>query len=94
MADTRVDPNPPHACPGGCGESVPHNKLACRSCWWHLPEDMRGAITNARGGNRLAAVGEGARWLREHLVDGRFPDQGMPGHLTITIDESWRPRNG
>lgn len=53
---------------------------------------MREAITNARGGNRLAAVGEGARWLREHLVDGRFPDQGVPGHLTISIDESWRPR--
>lgn len=94
MADTRTNPNPPHDCPGGCGSKVPHAKLACFECWWLLPEEMRKAITDARGHERLVEVGKAARWYREHVAGGRLVDAPEQPHLTITLDESWRPGRG
>lgn len=83
---TRTD-EPPHECPGGCGRDVPHRLLACRDCWWLLPEEMRTQIRQARGRRRLQLVGEAVAWYRDHVVDA--PEKKP---MTITIDESWRPR--
>lgn len=91
MSDTRMHGQPPHDCPGGCGAEVPHNKLACLDCWWLLPVELRKSVTNARGGNRLAAVGEAAKWLRENVAEGQLVDQ-KPSTWTLADRFGGRPR--
>lgn len=36
-----------HGCPGDCGRQVPRHQLACRDCWWRLPEPLRHRVTAA-----------------------------------------------
>lgn len=55
--------HPPHNCPGGCGDQVPHHLLACRSCWWLLPAPLRHAFRRP-GANRLQAAAEALAWYR------------------------------
>lgn len=38
---------PMHDCPGGCGLSVPLDKLACPTCWYQLPDAQRREINAA-----------------------------------------------
>jgi hypothetical protein len=64
--------HPPHDCPGGCGQSVPHRLLACGRCWHLLPAEQRKAITQARGAERLRLVGEAVGWYRENVRDGQL----------------------
>jgi hypothetical protein len=71
---------------------VPHNKLACRDCWWLLPTDMRKAITDARGGRRLQLVGEAVGWYRQHVHGGQLVQQHGAPEITYSINENWRPR--
>ena len=82
MADTKVPSSPPHDCPGGCGREVPHRKLSCPDCWWLLPVELRKAVTH--GTNRLTAVGEAARWLRENVAEVQAASTPAPT-LRITI---------
>jgi hypothetical protein len=63
----------PHPCPGGCGTDVEHSKLACRSCWWLLPKDLRNRITRNHRRNRTEhahAVAEAVTWYAENVRDG------------------------
>lgn len=30
-----------HACPGGCGQQIAPDRLACRADWWRLPANLR-----------------------------------------------------
>lgn len=30
-----------HPCPGGCGAAVPSDLLACKACWYRLPQPYR-----------------------------------------------------
>lgn len=32
---------PSHECPGGCGARVIGQRLACSSCWFRLPREVR-----------------------------------------------------
>lgn len=61
--------NPPHKCPGGCGVSVPHNRLACQPCWWLLPEPLRQRV-NRRDPDHLTAVSEALVWYRANVRGG------------------------
>lgn len=36
-----------HACPGDCGAKVPRHQLACKPCWFRLPQELRNAVTAA-----------------------------------------------
>jgi hypothetical protein len=62
----------PHPCPGGCGRSIPHHRLACRADWYRLPRELRLAITSAYGGPNeppnpahRAAVADAVMWYRK-----------------------------
>jgi hypothetical protein len=57
---------PQHDCPGRCGVQVEHRLLACPSCWYRLPVDMRRAVTMSRDMERLRAVSRALRWYREN----------------------------
>jgi hypothetical protein len=60
---------PTHDCPGGCGLPVPQRQLACRSCWYRLPADLRRAITSNwkrdLDAHRLNLV-DAVQWYREN----------------------------
>ncbi len=63
-----------HPCPG-CGRpGIRYHQLACSTCWYALPEELRVKINRAW---RLGAVGrtahvraleEAMTWFREHPV--------------------------
>lgn len=36
-----------HDCPGGCGQQVEQQLLACKQCWFRLPRNLRGRLTRA-----------------------------------------------
>lgn len=36
-----------HECPGGCGVRVGHDHLACRDCWYRLPQEIRQRVSNS-----------------------------------------------
>lgn len=66
-----------HGCPG-CGALVRRTVLACRPCWFWLPQELRDAVNAAwrrRKANpkdpgavraHLAAVGAASRRLRDN----------------------------
>lgn len=45
-----------HTCPGRCGTQVPHHHLACRPCWFRLPQPMRDTIKSTSGYRRSKAA--------------------------------------
>lgn len=59
-----------HECPGGCGESVPQHRLACRRCWFRLPGVLRRPLVAAwQDGNRSRhreLLVEAVDWYRDH----------------------------
>lgn len=68
-----VGPTPParwtrRKCPGGCGRDVGASKLACRDCWYEVPEPLRRAVTTARPRTPAAvdAVRAVFRWFIEN----------------------------
>lgn len=64
---------PPHSCPGGCGEEVLYQRLACTSCWWLLPKPLRQNITRNYRRDRLAhahAVADALTWYADNVADG------------------------
>lgn len=70
-------PNPPpHPCPGGCGATIPEHHVACESCFYLLPTQLRLEITNGDRNTKLAARIRGGQWLREHVVAGVPIDGG------------------
>lgn len=68
---------------------MPHHKVACFQCWGLLPAPLRVAVTRSRGGNRLAAVGDAARWLRENVAEGVRINQPK---FRITFADGGAPR--
>ncbi|WP_154697085.1 hypothetical protein [Lentzea guizhouensis] len=64
-----------HSCPGDCGQQVPRQHLACRSCWYLLPQELREELTRLYGRDRIAhlgAVGDCLIWFRENVKDGEL----------------------
>jgi hypothetical protein len=61
-----------HDCPGGCGTPVARARLACRRCWYRLPEPMRDAVNTAyHSGDRLGhrrAVAAASTWYRDNPI--------------------------
>lgn len=55
-----------HPCPGGCGASIVRRHLACRSCWYLLPEPLRRAVTHPGARSRLVGVSEALSWYRNY----------------------------
>lgn len=63
-----------HACPGGCGRSVPQRLLACRVDWFRLPivyrqriRDTHRRIRATGEGPHLTAVREALAWYRDNM---------------------------
>lgn len=79
-----------HECPGGCGNPVPRAQLACRPCWFRLPDPLRNDIWRAwrlrphdAGVAHQWAVAAALNWYRLHRD---APAQaGNPGG---TVDSS------
>jgi hypothetical protein len=86
--------HPPHDCPGGCGQAVPHRLLACGRCWHLLPAEQRAAITKARGAERLQLVGEAISWYRKNVRDGQLVvDESKPApRITLADRHGYFPR--
>jgi hypothetical protein len=62
-----------HACPGGCGRSVTADKLACRACWFLLPQAMRQEVWRwyrADSTRHRQAVTAALNWYKHHMKDG------------------------
>lgn len=61
-----------HGCPGDCGASVPRHQLACKPCWFRLPQGLRDAINRAYRNRQqkprvhVLALREAMRWYAEH----------------------------
>ncbi len=57
-----------HECPGGCGQWVGADVIACVTDWTRAPVELKKAVWRARKSGdiraRLLAVGAVARWLR------------------------------
>lgn len=68
----------PHTCPGQCGRSVAHSRLACPDCWRRLPEAFQRGVTQAyaslrrnpadasRATAHRLAVTEALAWYRQN----------------------------
>jgi hypothetical protein len=61
-----------HACPGGCGDQITYERLACPTDWSRLPNVLRHDV-NAAWRNRardgvahLLAVRAAMRWYRDN----------------------------
>ena len=65
-----------HGCPGDCGAQVAHHQLACRRCWYRLPQVLREDVTNAyrrRADNpaaHRAALLAASQWYRANPLGG------------------------
>ncbi len=57
--------HPDHDCPGGCGTQVDHSLLACLTCWYLLPLELRRNV-QLGGSGRLQAIATALRWYRQH----------------------------
>jgi hypothetical protein len=62
-----------HTCPGDCGAQVPRRQLACKPCWFRLPQPLRDAV-NGSYRRRLAdptphrrALRAAMFWYRDNL---------------------------
>ncbi len=61
-----------HGCPGDCGARVQRSQLACKPCWFRLPQAYRNAISSAYKRRsqhptaHRAALAAAMRWYREH----------------------------
>lgn len=59
-----------HECPGGCGSRVISVQLACRSCWFRLPKELRDEVNasyRSRTRDRMrhaSAILQAGRWYR------------------------------
>jgi len=67
-----------HPCPGQCGQTVAHDKLACRRCWFRLPTNIRQWVSAAwlhrarDPRSHRAALAAASKWYRDQTttVDG------------------------
>lgn len=57
-----------HPCPGGCGGHI--TGLACQSCFYMLPGELRQRITNGDKPIRTAAKLEALTWFENNAVGG------------------------
>jgi hypothetical protein len=59
-------PKPTHKCPGGCGERVSNDLLACSFDWFRLPQAERNAVWKHSRGSRehREAVAAAVAWYR------------------------------
>lgn len=72
-----------HACPGCAQPGVPRHMLACKRCWFRLPQDIRnqvnGTYYNRRRSARSPSIGaavaahqaalaKAIEWYRAHPV--------------------------
>lgn len=60
---------PPHLCPCGCGDQVPHHLLTCQVGWRRLPMEIRNRINAAYRRDpdaHAAAVADAYEWYREN----------------------------
>ena len=59
-----------HGCPGDCGAQVPRHQLACKPCWFRLPDALRRAINGAfkrrvtEPAAHRAALAAAVRWYK------------------------------
>lgn len=60
-------PRPVQVCPGGCGHTVPAEVVACKKCWYRLPEHLRQILHTLcrRYTARPVAVTLAAEWFRQ-----------------------------
>lgn len=65
------DGEPWHDCPGGCGRSVPDEKVACKDCFSLLPLDLQAELRTARGEDRADAGVRAVAWMRAELEGGK-----------------------
>jgi hypothetical protein len=54
-----------HPCPGRCGQLVARSMIACRSCWYEVPDDLRNRFGRTRVGSddRRGVALEIFRWF-------------------------------
>lgn len=81
-------PEPRHGCPGDCGATVARRMLACRACWWRLPEELRNELNRAdqirrrnpndpeRVAQHRRVVARALRWYRDNNPTPRPPKLG------------------
>lgn len=56
---------------------VPKQLLACPSCWYLLPAELRNQVTRKVGTiEHLGVVGDALVWYRENVVDGELVTRG------------------
>lgn len=71
-----------HRCPGGCSRYVPQRQVACRSCWYRLPLDLRRPITATYQRDpeaHLDALLDALRWYRENPLLPKVGGGGCHG---------------